>query len=126
MDRNETIGRIKAALKRRSTIDWSVTAGRGTTWGWITIDAPPSRRTWEHVATGDRNEQGDEIYKEVDTGRPGGHMSPARREELARLLGLDYVHFQGVSIPAGWDYWREYIERAEGLKPSVRGQQYWD
>lgn len=46
MDRNETIKRIKDALKRRSGKPWSVTGGRGTAWGWITIDAPPARTVY--------------------------------------------------------------------------------
>ncbi len=35
MDRDEAIKRIRAALKRRSGKLWSVTGGRGTSWGWI-------------------------------------------------------------------------------------------
>lgn len=51
MDRNEAIQRIKTALRRRSGKAWSVTGGRGTAWGWINIDAPPARRTWQHIQT---------------------------------------------------------------------------
>ena len=36
---NDACKRINAALKRRSGKDWSVTYGRGTDYGWITIDA---------------------------------------------------------------------------------------
>jgi len=39
MDRNETIKTIRAALRRRSGKLWSVTGGRGTAWGWLSIDA---------------------------------------------------------------------------------------
>lgn len=39
MDRNETIARIKQTLKQRTGRQWSVTGGRGTAWGWITIKA---------------------------------------------------------------------------------------
>jgi hypothetical protein len=45
MDRDETIKQIKTALQRRSGKTWSVTGGRGTDWGWITITAPPKRCT---------------------------------------------------------------------------------
>lgn len=51
LDRDEAIKRIKAALKRRSGKPWSVTGGRGTAWGWIKIDAPPKRCTWQWVQT---------------------------------------------------------------------------
>ena len=50
-DRDTTIKRIKTALQQRSGKTWSVTGGRGTAWGWITIDAPPRRRTWRWVQT---------------------------------------------------------------------------
>lgn len=46
--RDEAIREIKRALEKRSGKRWSVTGGRGTAWGWITIDAPPARRTWRH------------------------------------------------------------------------------
>jgi hypothetical protein len=47
LTRAAVIRRIRAALKRRSGKDWSVTGGRGTGYGWLTIDAPPMRRTWQ-------------------------------------------------------------------------------
>jgi hypothetical protein len=53
-------------------------------------------------------------------------MSPEDRSELAGLLGLEVVHSQGVSIPVGLDYYREYVDRAAGLTPSVVGVPYWD
>jgi hypothetical protein len=102
LDRDETISRIRAALKKRSGKAWSVTGGRGTAWGWISIDAPPKRRT------------------------NGGNMTAADQAELATLLGLEHAHCQGVSIPAGYDYRAEYVDRAEGRKPSVCGTPYWD
>ena len=43
MDRNEAVKRIRVALRQRSGKAWSVTCGRGTAWGWITIDVPPAR-----------------------------------------------------------------------------------
>jgi hypothetical protein len=102
-DRDETIKAVRAALKRRSGKTWSVTGGKGTAWGWITITAPPKRR------------------------EGFGYMSEADRAELGRLLGLDRpAHQQGVDIPAGNDYRREYIARAEGRVSSVTGTPYWD
>lgn len=127
MDRNETIKRIKTALQKRSGKTWSVTGGRGTAWGWITIDAPPARRTW-----GCRLKEGavttwPSDYEECDKGIPGMTMSPADREELGKLLGKNEpVHHQGESIPAGNDYYQEYIDRAEGRTPTRTGTPYWD
>jgi hypothetical protein len=110
LTREETIKRIRAGLRARTGRDWSVSGGRGTAYGWITVEAPPRRQTdWE--------------------GRPlpgGGCTSPAERAELARALGLESVHPQGVSVPSGSDYYQEYIDRAEGRTPTVFGQRYWD
>jgi hypothetical protein len=125
MDRNETIATIRKALKRRSGKAWSVTGGRGTAWGWIEIDAPPAQRTGHYVKDADAPDL-PESYRLVDTGEPGGYMTPARRDELADLLGLDRVHFQGVKIPASDAYRQEYVDRAEGRTPTRFGEQYWD
>ena len=127
VDRNTTIKRIKAALKARSGKAWSVTGGRGTAWGWITIEAPPARRTWSNRLKAGATTNSPEDYEGYDTGKPGGYMSPADSAELGKLLGLDGpVHLQGESIAASSDHYREYIDRAEGREPSVQGQQYWD
>lgn len=102
-DRNEAIRAIRAALRRRTGRPWSVTGGRGTAWGWITVTVPPSQR--------DRY----------------GCASDADRRELGEALGLPGpAHAQGVSIPAGHDYRTEYVDRAEGRPPRVIGQRYWD
>lgn len=93
----EAIAQIKAALKARSKTRWSVTNSRGTSYGWIKINAR-SRRA---------------------------EMTVAEREELKNLLGLDSVHSM-VSIPASSDFYREYVDRAEGRTPSVVGKPYWD
>jgi hypothetical protein len=51
MDRAEAIKKIKTALQKRSGKTWSVTGGKGTAYGWLTIDAPPARRTWHDTQT---------------------------------------------------------------------------
>ncbi len=125
-DRDTTIKQIRAALQRRSGKQWSVTGGRGTAWGWITIDAPPSRRTWENRLKPGPWTGASEEYIEVDSGTPGGHMSPADRKELGELLGLgEPAHFQGVSIPSSSKHYAEYVARAEG-RPAVQAEAYWD
>lgn len=127
MDRDECIARLRAALKRNSGKSWSVTGGRGTAWGWIRIDAPPKRRTWVHYLPEGMPDH-TENYRERDGGIPGrGHMSPADRELLGRVLGLEGpVHIQGHSIPAASDYRREAVERAEHGRSSVVPVPYWD
>jgi len=103
MTRREAITALRVALRRRSGRSWSVTGGTGTAWGWIRLSAPPSRC--------------DEI----------GHMSKRDRIELAQLLGRDTpIGRQGYSIPASDDHWREYIARANGLKPDKIAEDYWD
>jgi hypothetical protein len=103
LERNEAIKRIKAALRTRSGRAWSVVGGRGTSWGWIRISSPPSRR--------------DAL----------GNMTDADREELGRLLGLTSpIHHQGEQVPSGSRYREEYVARAEGCTPIRYGEQYWD
>jgi hypothetical protein len=101
IDRGEAILAIRAALRARSNRSWSVRGGRGTSWGWITIIAAPKRL--------------------VD-----GFMTDDDRAELAGLLGLDSVHGQGELIPASSAHRREYLARAQGREPAVRGEPYWD
>jgi hypothetical protein len=132
MDRKECIRRIKQGLQKRSGKEWSVTGGRGTAWGWITINAPPKRRTWDHILKPGCNPDNRDSYTYEDTGQPGGYMRPADQLELRILLGFelnkpDYnVGQSGVSIPAGNDYREEYVCRAEGRTPTRYGEQYWD
>lgn len=126
LSRDETIKRIRAALKRRSGKSWSVTGGRGTGYGWIHVQSPPKRRTGAHVQ---REGAAFGEYEHVDTGVPQqfGLMTPQDCAELGELLGLDRpVHCQGHGIAASSDYRREYIDRAEGRIPSTHGTQYWD
>ncbi len=124
-DRDETIKRIRTALKRRSGKPWSVTGGRGTAWGWITIDAPPARRCWRRERYGSMDERGDYQWRYVE-GEPGAYMGPDDRAELAKLLGIERVYDQGESIPSSGDYYDEYIDRAEGRTPRKVGVPYWD
>lgn len=101
-DRNETIRLIKAALKARSGKAWSVTGGRGTAWGWITVTSLPSRQVGY------------------------GYLSPEDKAELAHLLGLESVHQQGHSIPASSAHYREALERAYGVQVTKIAEAYWD
>ena len=101
MERNEAIAAIKLALKQRSGRAWSVTGGRGTSWGWIRISAPPAR------------------LGEFRT------LSDDDRAELSRLLGKD-VHCQGESVPASSAYRVEYVERAQGKPVTAAAVPYWD
>lgn len=104
MDRDTAISRIRTALRKRTKTAWSVSGGRGTSWGWITITAPPRRRI------------------------NGDQMTDADRAALAAALRLELrdVHHQGLNIPASSDYRTEYVDRAEGRSPSITGRPYWD
>ena len=127
MTRNETIFNIKTALQRRSGKPWSVTGGRGTAYGWITIDAPPKRRTVHSVLKEGTTTTWPEDYVGIDTGVPGGSMTVGDRIELARLLGLSSIQSQGgVNIMNSNDAYREYIDRAEGRTPAKIADPYWD
>lgn len=122
---DETIKRIRTALQKRSGKAWSVTRHKGSLWGWITIEAPPARRTGHWVQRpGTVGNPGD--YDYCDTGEPNGNTAPAELKELAELMGLESVHFQGVSIAAETDFWLEYVDRAEGRTPEKIAKPYWD
>lgn len=101
LDRDETIARIRAGLRKRTGKSWSVRGHRGTAWGWITIASPPARMD-------------------------GYTMRDSERVELAAALGLERVHQQGESVPSSGDYYREYVDRAEGRTPTRHGKPYWD
>lgn len=130
MDRNQVIKALKAALKSRSGKVWSVTGGKGTAWGWITINAIPSRRTWKNIPTsGNEVAQAPGHENWVEINEPDyefGHMGPDDRAELASLLGLERVNYQGHSIPASSAHYREALERAHGLPVTQIAQPYWD
>jgi hypothetical protein len=99
-NRAAVIARIKTALKARSGKSWSVTGGRGSSYGWITGESPKARL--------------------VD-----GYMPESERAELAALLGLDSVHMQGLKIASSNAHYREYVQRAEGKTPTKVAEAYW-
>jgi len=85
--RNEVIKVIRHHLKKRTGKAWSVTGGRGTAWGWITITSPPARQVNHRIT----DEDG---------------------KELGEVLGLGPSHHQGINIPSQTDYYREFLFRA--------------
>jgi hypothetical protein len=99
--RDEAIAAIRKALRARSGLTWSVTGGRGTGWGWITITAPPARRTAH------------------------GDMTDDDARQLHAMLGLPNRSRQFVLVPASAAHRREYVARAEGL-PVTATPAYWD
>lgn len=133
IDRDDAIALIKHYLKKRSGKTWSVTGGRGTAWGWITIQAPPKRRV-AHLDNPDYHRddpvEGSLPYTEVppDENHGAWYLSEADSKELAELLGKPrgWVHCQGETIPASSAYRLEYVARAMGLDPIVGGTPYWD
>jgi hypothetical protein len=105
--RDEAMKAIRAALKARSGRPWSVRGGVGTSRGWIRISAPPKRLL------------------------EGGGLNVDDTVDLRTLLGLGLAHvrvghYKGENVPDTSDYYREYVDRAEGREPSVRGEPYWD
>ena len=121
MTRDDAITAIHTALQKRSGKAWSVTGGRGTAWGWITIDAPPARRTAHAQLKAGATNTWPESWETVDTGVPGGYITPADKTELTALLGTS-----SFSVPASDDHYAEYVARAAGLTPAKVGAQYWD
>lgn len=106
-DRDEAILRIRKALKARTGRAWSVKGGRGTSWGWITVTAPPAR-CGEY-----------------------GRVSDEDALMLAAAFGLTDrdgfpTRVSSVSIAASTAYRTEYVQRAEGREVTVVGRPYWD
>lgn len=136
--------RIKAALRARSGKDWSVTRGRGTAGGWISIDVPKARKScsldhqWGEDGRICRHCGLDWITArsshspitcpghDCDDACRHNAISPAECIELGALLDLERVHDQGVSIMSSTDAYIEYIDRAEGRQPRRFGVAYWD
>jgi hypothetical protein len=114
VNRDEAIRRIREGLRARSGKAWSVRGGRGTGWGWIRISAQPNRRKFDWDG------------RVLEEERFMRFPSADDRAELAKLLGLRDVHPQGERVPASADYYQEYVDRAEGREPTVRGKPYWD
>jgi hypothetical protein len=102
LSRDEIIVAIRKNLRARTGRGWSVKGGRGTSWSWITITAPPARQ--------DRY----------------GCMTDDDAQALADALGLDAAHRQGVSVPGQNDYRQEYLDRSAGQVPSRTGVPNWD
>jgi hypothetical protein len=114
LDRASVIKRIREALQRRTGRTWSVTGGKGTAYGWLTIDAPPARRTFGSDGT-------------TPSTSEWGSMSADDRETLYTALGLDVPSYStNVSVPSSNDYYREYIDRAEGRPVAKQAESYWD
>lgn len=111
LTRDEIIKRIKAALKAKTGRTWSVTGGRGTSWGWITVEAQPKDRVChdENPAYDWRDPKPGiscSIDRKPNAGEIGYYTSEEDRKVLAQAFGLDRpVHHQGLSISPddrGW------------------------
>lgn len=102
-ERRDAVRRIKTALREITGLAWSVHGGRGTAWGWITVEAPKSRRVSirDNPAYEDEWETPDEPrhfeYRRTD-GHPNCYTSESDCETLAIAFGRDRVGWQGVSI----------------------------
>ena len=103
--REEDIKSIRDDLRRRSGKTWLVTGHRGTSWGWLTITAPPARRVqplpnphWHmpHDCRQDHRGACSDIVSHLDgpTNRTAS-ISSAERVELAALLDIP-VHLVGL------------------------------
>lgn len=127
LTRNEVIAKIKADLKARTGMAWSVKGGRGTAYGWITICAPAKRCTLHSQLKAGATSTWPEDYELVDNGQPDGYMTDADLATLRTALGEGAsVDRSGVSIPSSNAYYQEFLDRAAGRQPSVIGTPYWD
>lgn len=97
----EAVARIRAALRQRSGRTYNVSMGskRSTGRGWIEIRPPGSGRHNSEL------------------------VSSEEASALASLLALSpaAVH-DGITLPPDQDFYWEYVDRAEGKTPRVRGK----
>ena len=116
LDRSEVVKRIKAALKCKTGKTWSVHGGCGTAWGWLTVEAPKSRRVSvkDNPAYVDPWETPGELryFEYIRENGENYFTSRAACAELALAFGLsEPTHYQGLQIaPEKWEY---YLELAE-------------
>lgn len=121
IDRPEAIKRIKKALKEITGRTWSVTGGRGTAWGWLTIAAPPRRRIghtpnpkWKHWEPGTKEPayfenpdapKGERWYTSGDDG-----------QTLGDIFDKSHGHWhQGISVsPDSREYYVLLAEEKAG------------
>lgn len=102
-DITATIVFIRKHLKQRTGKNWSVTRGKGTSYAWLRIQSEPKRR----IECCDMSEQD--------------------RKILAKVLGIDSVHSQGVSIPASSNHHKLYMAMAAtGSDLGFKAERYWD
>ena len=83
-------------------------------------------RTWSERQTPGTRGDWPEDFAWIDLGVPGHMSGPEDRAALARLLGMDADRPQGVQVAASPEYYREYIDRAEGRPPRLIATPYWD
>ena len=134
-DRSATIREIRDALRRRTGRSWSVTGGRGTGAAWLHIDAPPARRECDshgfRVLSGkdyrSRFWRGPASAVEPEESGTFGYTCADDRRVLGEALGLGRpTHAQGQQVPPGPGCREEYIDRANGRKPSRGCTRDWD
>ena len=85
--RDLAISRIRSALRRRTGRAWSVTGGRGTGWGWISISAPPARRNcFDGISLEDADELSRIFGVPANCFRGGAFVvSPEERERFVAM-----------------------------------------
>jgi hypothetical protein len=124
-DRDATIKALRVALKAKTGRAWSVTGGRGTAWGWITITAPAARRTYTRVLKEGAEEFRPESYEWVNTGEPDRSMSPEDSATLSAIFGD--CHHQGIKVdPRGKDYERHLALAIHGEDLGFKSESHWD
>lgn len=98
MDRTAAIAAIRLELRNATGRRWSVRGGTGTSWGWITVTAPPSRMV-------------------------AGRMSEQDAAELTELFGEPAGG--AISIPASPAHYAQAVNRLRGLDTPAPAA-YWD
>ncbi len=97
--RDAVIKELRRLLKDRTGRTWSVTGGRGSSWGWISVSAPPKRREKFQLTEDD--------YATL-------------RDIFGRMVGTT-----GYNVPDSSDHRAEALRLAAGLE-AHHAEPYWD
>ena len=102
LERKDAVRRLKAALKEVTGQTWSVHGGKGTAYGWITVEAPKSRRVSvranpRHTDEWETPDEPRHFEYQHDSGE-NYYTSEADCQTLAAAFGRERVGWQGLSI----------------------------
>lgn len=110
IDTDESVKRIRAALKRKTGMAWSVRRGKGTAYCWLSVGAPPRRQVahdrnpawncWDMDSNEPPYFERPKVKGDLVT-----HTSNTDAQILADIFGKSAHHCQDMSISPDAHEW---------------------